>query len=185
MDHFIASDAYQTLTKERQRFIRTFREKLRDRGESLPLGDRTGVVSPFAFALAELLVNHGADVEPVVPVVRIIPQVRKQADLVFSIANTRWVVEIKTAIEFNSLGAAVLEAVALRKVEPNSKYMLVGLYSKDSAGHHAQAVLDHCDMSEVFDFVAILSRNNIKGDAWNYNFAEGLTTFLERIPIPR
>jgi hypothetical protein len=182
MDTFMNSGAWNTLTSERQQFVLTFRARLADK-KSLSKGDRTGVVSPFANALAELLGNHGATIYPV-KYVQIIPYVKKKADLIFSIGMTRWVVEIKTGLEFNSLGAAVLEAVALRKVEPTSKYMLVGLYSKDSAGHHPHEVLAHCGMGRVFDFIAVLSQNRIKGDSWNYNFAEGLNSFLDRLPVP-
>jgi hypothetical protein len=107
----------------------------------------------------------------------------RQADVSFTVGKERWIIEIKLGLEFNSLGAAVLEAMAFKKQESKSKFILLSLYAKARRGDLLNT-LKFCDLLNVVDHTFILTRNAEyrQGDIYFENFADNLNGFVDALP---
>jgi len=171
------SPSWHRLDASARRFVDSFEHRLRD-GQGT--GRRANVVTPFTDALAELLRDRGMVLDASPASVEIADGLRRTADLSGHVGEERWVIEIKTGMEFNSLGAAVLEALAFRHVEPGARLMLISLYAKNRSGNLLD-VLRTCGLESAFDQVHVLT-DNAAGDSWNDVFAERLAKMIEELP---
>jgi hypothetical protein len=137
-------------------------------------------------ALKTLLQKHGLRLDVPCCSVPIAPDVQKTADLSFIFNSVPYVVEIKTKLEFNSLGAAVLEAMAFKRQHSATHFILIGLYAFDAATFHARTVLENCGASPLIDSLVILSRNqDVKERTWNSHFAKAVNELISGLPVPR
>ena len=124
----------ELLSAEGRRFVAVMREGLEETfGEE---GEKAGqkVTNAFRRAVATVLNERGIEHDRRPASVVLVPGIDKTADLSFRIQGVRWVIEVKSGFEFNSLGAAVLEGVLFRQREPGCRFVLLSLYSKMRAG---------------------------------------------------
>src|SRR5207244_349137 len=106
---------------------------------------------------------------------------RKTADLSFWIRGQHWIVEGKSGLEFNSLGAAALEGLAFKAKEPSAIFVLVSLYAKMQSCH-ARPILHRCGIPHAIDQVFALSDNS--SVAWSSEFVERVNAFFSFLPQP-
>jgi hypothetical protein len=165
-------------------FLEDFERLLGERTR-VSAGDRNAVAAPFQRAVVELLARRGIAVEcPVASVA--VPQARNHcADLSFRHADTRWIVEIKTGLEFNSLGAAVLGARLFKQMEPQARFVLVSLYAKSWSMQPGQ-LLECVRSPELIDDFIVVSVNqgNDYGawERWHARFADGIRMLTAQLP---
>lgn len=172
---FKRQTAWKRVRRAGQQFIDNFRKELLRTN----CDKEADIDKPLTVAMRLLLKRLGADVEDQLPVVQITDQNRHPADIAFTRGKTRWIVEIKTNLDFNSLGAAVLGAMAFRKDNPKTNFMLLCLYHKPKKGDLRQA-LDYCDLHEMIDSMIVLTRNG-DGDDYYENFADRLNELVDII----
>lgn len=163
------SENSRDLSEVSRVFLDQFEQQLTDfRRQSV--GDRTIVVRGFTTALKKTLRGNGISVDESDPSVVSKCGARKIADLGFHHRGLQWIAEIKTNLDFNSLGAATLEALLFRKKIPNCRFVLISLYLKDKASKHAMAILDECGLGDAFDGVFVLTDNSVDDDQWCADF---------------
>lgn len=169
--------AFRSLTCDAVWLFEEFERNLRPQLEA---DARANIVSPFTAAVREFLIRRGITLEPTPPSVVVSGELKHSADIGFRYGDTRWVVEIKTGLEFNSLGAAVLGGLAFKAIDPSTRFVLLCLYLKARRGNLCE-VLTVCRIEHAIDDVFILSRNG-DGERWYDNFATSLNLFVAAIP---
>lgn len=174
----------EVLDADGHAFLADFERRLRERSR-VSAGDRNAVASPFRGAVVDLLARRGILVECPVASIRI-PQARgHSADLSFRHGATRWVVELKTGLEFNSLGAAVLGARLFKQQDPEVRFLLLSLYAKSWSMQPGQ-LLESVRSRELIDDFIVVSVNQGSGygatERWHVRFAEGLATLVAQLP---
>jgi hypothetical protein len=183
LDDVKKHEAWERFRPEGREFLLCFQSHLRT-GASPPCrnGDRCKVVGPFTKALKELLRARGIKPDQSAASVDVAPGIRRAADVSFQASGVTWVIEIKIGLEFNSLGAAVLEALAFRTKRPAARLCLVSLYAKSSKydEDNVQRVLQNCGVPESFHDVFILLRATDRN--WCASFVDRTNALLEYLP---
>lgn len=144
--------------------------------EEMPTDSRANVVGPFTAAINSLLKERGITVDETPLTIRVIEELFKRPDISFVHGKVQWVIEIKTGLEWNSLGAAVLEGLAFK-----AKFVLLCLYAKAGRGDLLSA-LEACGVGHAFDHTFVLSRTADTWDVYFDNFAKNLNTFVNELP---
>ena len=170
-----------TIPQEADQFLTDFERRLRERPR-VSAGDRYTVSAPFQGSIVDLLTRRGIAVEcPVASVP--VPQSRDHcADLSFHHEGTRWIVEIKTDLSFNSLGAAVMGAWLFKERHPDARFVVVSLYAK-SRGMQPGHLLEPFRSRDLVDDFIVVSVNSPRA-RWNERFAEGLKMLTAQLPGP-
>jgi hypothetical protein len=117
--------------------------------------------------------------------VELVPGTMKKADLSFDVRGMRWVFEVKSGLEFNSLGAAVLEGILFRHRDPNCRFVILSLYSKmRTSPDRLRELLAELRLSHAFDHIIVLSLNNDPDEVWRENMAKRVNDFFGLVPMP-
>jgi len=175
---FKEHSAWQMLSAASRQFIERFESNLRDR--YCPKS-RANVVTPFRLAVNATLAERGIKVDQTPASVEIGIDLERLSDISFTFQDDRWVIEIKTGLEFNTLGAAVLEALAFRAKTAATRLVLLSLYAKWRSGNLLE-VLRTCNLQGTFDEIHILTSNSESGDVWYVNWAGNLNKFVAALP---
>lgn len=182
-----AEDGLALLSAEGRKFVALMRTNLE--ATFGPEGDEAGqkVTNAFRNAVATVFRERGIDIDPQPASVRLVEGFRpKTADLSFSVNGIRWVFEIKSGLEFNTLGAAVLEGVLFRLRMPETRFVLLSLYSKMSVPpNQLRDLLAELQVGHAFDHLAILSVNSdVRAGVWWERMASRINEFFGLVPMP-
>jgi hypothetical protein len=151
-------------------------------------GEKAGqkVTNAFRRAVATVLNERGIELDPRPASVVLVPGIDKTADLSFRMQGVRWVIEVKSGFEFNSLGAAVLEGVLFRQREPGCRFVLLSLYSKMRASpDRLSELLTELMVGHAFDHIIVFSLNNDPDEVWWRNMAGRINDFFGLVPMPK
>jgi hypothetical protein len=151
-------------------------------------GNRKLTTSAFQAAVCSTLRTRGiAPDEP--PLSVVIGGARKTTDVSFVYRRRQWAFEIKLGLEFNSLGAATLEAMAVKQKRESTRFVLLAAYSKFPRDRdptdHAWGVLQDCGASSAFHSIFVLSRPHLRFPEWEADFVNRLDHFLAKLPGTR
>jgi hypothetical protein len=149
--------------------------------EDMPTDSRANIVGPFSAAVHSLLEKRGIAVDKCPLTIRVTEELFKRPDITFVHNEIQWVIEIKTGLEWNSLGAAVLEGLAFKAKAPKAKFVLLCLYTKAGRGD-LLTTLKACGVGHAFDHAFVLSRTADTWDIYFDNFANNLNTFISALP---
>lgn len=180
-------DELAVLTDEGRLFVAVIRQNL---AESFgPEEEEAGqkVTNAFRRAVATVLSERGIRIDERPASVKLVEGFRpKTADLSFTTNGVRWVFEVKSGLEFNTLGAAVLEGVLFRLRQDETRFVLLSLYSKMSVPpNRLTGLLVELGVSHAFDHIVILSVNadDLAGVWWE-NMAARINDFFGIMPRP-
>jgi hypothetical protein len=176
----------QLLSPEGRRFVAAMRQNLEASfGE---VGEYTGpkVTNAFRRAVMTVLSERGIEHEDPPASVVLVPGIDKKADFSFRVAGVHWVVEVKSGLEFNSLGAALLEGVLFQHREPDCRFVLLSLYSKMKATpDQLVKLLTDLGLGHGFYHIVVFTLNSEeKSGAWWKNAARRINDFFCLVPIP-
>lgn len=175
----------QLLSNDGRRFVAVMRENLIRVSGDRSAGDRQRVTTALRGAVEMVLTERGVQIDPSPASVELVTGLSKTADISFRVNGVRWVVEIKCGLEFNSLGAAVLEGVLFRRREPASRLMLLSLYSKMRIQPaRLRELLDELNVGHAFDYIAVLSLNSDPDAVWWENMASRINELFGTLPTP-
>ncbi|MBA4191183.1 MAG: hypothetical protein C0467_24650 [Planctomycetaceae bacterium] len=149
-------------------------------------GEKAGqkVTNAFKRAVATVLTERGIEIDKRPASVELVPSLAKTADLSFRVRGIPWVIEVKSGLEFNSLGAAVLEGVLFRHRRPGGQFVLLSLYSKMKATpDQLEALLMELGVGHAFDHIAVFSLNSVTDDWWR-DTARRINEFFGLVPMP-
>lgn len=98
------------------------------------------------------------------------------------IEQTQWIVEVKTNLDFNSLGAAVLEAMLFKLKIPTCKTMLISLYEKNINGDLIKC-LSSLFGKPVFDSIHLMSSNRLDDqvDLWHEHWITNNNSMVKMV----
>ncbi|WP_141592258.1 hypothetical protein [Myxococcus sp. AB056] len=197
LEEMLSSTRFRKLPKDSKFFLRSFESELRRRlGNDANSGDRSGVASPFQTALIETLRSRNITPDTHAATVKT-PIGNKHSDVSFVYRKKLWIMELKTGLSFNSLGAAVWEALLFRSRYPDSRFTILALYDlfpkiedpyaikKDIAKILRRAGTPLTEDLRLF----VLSRPpRFVGhdmEQWIDFFADGVESFVEGLPNPK
>jgi hypothetical protein len=197
MGEMLTSKRFRKLPKDSKFFLEYFESELKKRlGNDASSGDRSGVASPFQAALIETLKRRNITPDIHAATVRT-PIGNKHSDVSFTYRKKLWIMELKTGLSFNSLGAAVWEALLFQHYYPDSRFTVLALYDlfpkiedpyaikKDIAKILKRAGTPLTEDLRLF----VLSRpprfvgHDMK--QWVEFFADGVENFVEGLPNPK
>lgn len=184
--------AIKNLSDDGRVFFETFRSELarevRKLTNAMP-GDRGGVVRPFTTAIKAVLQQRGIVPDASTATVDT-PVCQKRADLSFTYRKKQWIFEIKTGLDFNSLGAAALGALAFLKQRPTPRYVVISLYDRfntaSKPAYEAHRTLRNYGFpfADELDIYVVsrpyLGRPDL--DVWCAEFANGIETLVYGLP---
>jgi len=177
------SNELQLLSAEGRTFVRVMREQLATARGDRSDGDRQRVTTAFRKAVESVLTERGIRIDDPPARVELLTGIKKAADVSFTTGGARWVLEIKCGLEFNSLGAAVLEGILFHRREPASRFVLLSLYSKMWIEPSRLAeLLTEIGLGHAFDAIAVLILNCDPEEDWWSNAAVRINELFETIP---
>jgi hypothetical protein len=173
------------LSRDGQRFVVAMRQNLEASfgGKGEKAGQK--VTNAFRRAVMTVLSEGGIELDHQPASVALVPGIDKTADFSFLVAGVRWVVEVKCGLEFNSLGAALLEGLLFRCREPDCRFVLLSLYSKTGAApDRLEALLRDLGVGHAFDHIAVFTLNSDKDEEWWKNAASRISDFFDLVLMP-
>jgi len=180
---------WDTASPHTKDFVSFFDQRLKDKLGSGSAGNRQRVTSAFTDGIVKLLKQNMVEVDRK-PKRIALGGGTKAVDISFTLGKKTWLVEVKTGLEFNSLGAAALEALAFKQADPDCVFVLLALYSKfgartiayadGSSVNHVLHILNICGI-DPFDRVVVLSENAHSDDEWYAGFVKEMDAFFHEI----
>jgi len=179
IEHAKTANTWSSALPKTQKLVCDFEDEIKSVHDPKK---RANIVTPFTNAVRKLLLASGLPLDKSAKSIVSEDGYKKQCDISFVCEQTLWIVEVKTNLDFNSLGAAVLEAMLFKHKMPDCKTMLISLYEKNINGDLVKC-LSSLFGKPVFDSIHLLSSNRLddKVDLWHEHWIMNINSMVRML----